>query len=350
MDTLEIFSRRLKNARIMKGYSMDDLSKAMNCVVSKMSISKFESGQLKPNGTTLINLSKALDQPIDYFFRSFSIVIESIEFRKKASLGKKKEESIKEQVADIVERYSTIEEICNMSVPFSTLPGIVRTPEDAREKARKVRTMWNIGADGIVNVIALLEENGIKIVQIDAPMSFDGLSSLVNGIQPVIVLNKNFASERMRFTAMHELGHLIMNIDKSIEGKAAESICHAFANEILLPEEVFRNVVGFRRRDITYPELEYLQKQFGISCDAIMHKAKDINIVSDSGYRQFCIKKNSFPEYRSLIEKSIYPPETTSRFEKLVYQALSRELISTSNAAALLNLSIADVNRNLNYS
>ena len=70
------------------------------------------------------------------------------------------------------------------------------------------RDFWNIGSDGIINVIDLLEEHGIKVIEIDAPESFDGLSSMVNDLYPVIVLNKAFSSERKRFTALHELGHL----------------------------------------------------------------------------------------------------------------------------------------------
>lgn len=57
-----------------------------------------------------------------------------------------------------------------------------------------------------MNVIGLLEEHGIKVMEIDALGFFDGLSSMVNDVYPVIVLNKNFCSEHKRFTALHELG------------------------------------------------------------------------------------------------------------------------------------------------
>lgn len=347
LKLLDVFSIRLKNARIMKGFSMDDLASAMNHSVSKMAISKYEKGLMKPSSSILISLSKALEQPVDYFLRPFSFKIESIQFRKKSNLSAKKEKAIKEQIADLVERYSSIEEICNASIPFSSLDGFIRNTEDAKSAARRIRTSWNLGTDGIVNVIALLEEKGIKVVEIDESSSFDGLSSLVNGTQPVVVLNRNYTSERMRFTAMHELGHLLLPIEESLAERSIESICNSFANEMLLPEEEFKSKLGTRRSQISYSELECLQRQYGISCDAMMYKAKACNIISEQYFKRYCITKNSNPEFKALVEQNLYPAESTLRFRRLVYQALSNNLISISNAASLLNEPIETIRGNI---
>ena len=91
--------------------------------------------------------------------------------------------------------------------------------QQVKEAAFQLRENWNIGVDGIVNVIDLLEEQGIKILEIDASDSFDGLSSMVNDEYPVIVLNKSFSSERKRFTALHELGHLVLSFSKELSEK-----------------------------------------------------------------------------------------------------------------------------------
>lgn len=49
MNKEDIFAERLKNARIMNGYSMDELVEHMNGVVSKMAISKYERSELRPS-------------------------------------------------------------------------------------------------------------------------------------------------------------------------------------------------------------------------------------------------------------------------------------------------------------
>ena len=56
MELKEIFGARLKNARVINGMSMDDLCTKMNNLVSKQTISKYESGKMLPNSTNLIAL------------------------------------------------------------------------------------------------------------------------------------------------------------------------------------------------------------------------------------------------------------------------------------------------------
>ena len=349
MTSNEIFAQRLKNARVMKGYSMDELVAAMGNSLSKMAISKYEKCQLAPSSTVLISLSKALGQPVDYFFRPFTMQIESVKFRKhKSKLAVKQEESIKQNISDMFERYITIEEICNASVKFvSPFKKPISSAEQVKEAVLKLRDFWNIGSDGIINVIDLLEEHGIKVMEIDAPESFDGLSSMVNDEYLVIVLNKAFSSERKRFTALHELGHLILNFDDSVSEKDEEALCNLFANEMLILESMFRRIIGDSRREITYPELRAVQIHFGISCDALMYKAKTCGIISEPRYKSYCIQKNKNSAFKERIEQSYYPQEESNRFNRLVYNALSNELITISKAASLLHTSVEKVQEDL---
>ena len=345
MTQNEIFAQRLKNARVMKGYAMDELVAAMGNSLSKMAISKYEKCQLSPSSSVLISLSKALGQPVDYFFRPFTMQIESVKFRKhKSKLAVKQEESIRQNISDMFERYITIEEICNASVKFvSPFKKPLSSAAQVKEAALKLRDFWNIGSDGIINVIDLLEEHGIKVIEIDAPESFDGLSSMVNDLYPVIVLNKAFSSERKRFTALHELGHLILNFDDSVSEKDEETLCNLFANEMLILESMFRRIVGDSRREISYPELKAVQIHFGISCDALMYKAKTCGIISEPRYKSYCIQKNRDSAFKERIEQSYYPHEESNRFNRLVYNALSNELITISKAASLLHKSVEQV-------
>ncbi len=283
------------------------------------------------------------------FFRPFTFQVESVKFRKlKSRLSARQEGSIKQGISDLFERYITIEEVCNASVKFSSPLGQpVSSPEQAKDAALRLRECWNLGTDGIVNVIELLEEHGIKVMEIDAPPSFDGLSSMVNNAHPIVVLNKTFPSERKRFTALHELGHLVLSMDKSLPAKEEESICNIFANEMLVLEPVFRKLFGNRRHDISYQELRAIQLQFGISCDALMYKAMSCGIISEPRYRTFCIQKNKSRAFKEMVEKSCYPQEESNRFSRLVYNALSNELITISKAASLLHKDTGQVREDL---
>lgn len=348
MADLKIFSTRLRNARIMQGLSMDQLCESMGSIVSKMTISKYENGSLAPNSTNIIALAKALNQPVDYFFRPFSVQIESVKFRKKSSLLQKKENSLREVIADLMERYINIEEICSESPNKSQISQVkVSSAKDVKEAASTVRKEWALGLGGFVNVIDLLENHGIKVIEIDAPESFDGMSSLVNEKFHIVILNKKFSAERKRFTALHELGHLILHFPDSIESKQEESFCHLFASEMLIPESEIKRILGNTRKDISYQELKAIQLGYGISCDAIMYKAKECGVITEQRYRTFCIQKNKAKGFKALIESALYHQEESTRFVRLVYKALSKELITFSKAASLLHQDIEQVRRDL---
>lgn len=225
----EIFSERLRRARVMRGLSMDSLCELLGGQVTKQTISKYEKGKMMPGSSNLILLSKALEVPMDYFFRDTNSSISQIEFRKKAKLGAKKIESIKEQIRDSVERYQEIENICGMNSVFDN-PGDkiqVRELSDVYKVVSAIREDWKLGEDGIVNVVDLLEAHNVKVISIEAPEdAFDGLSGYINNNQslPFVVINSNKPTERRRFAALHELGHIVMNFYDGIAQNAVISL------------------------------------------------------------------------------------------------------------------------------
>lgn len=346
----DVFAERLKNARIMKGYSMDDLVKELGNCVTKTAIMKYEKGIMKPNSSLIISLSNVLNQPVDYFFRPFSFCIDSISFRKKSSLSIKEENAIKEKVGDLIERYVYIEEMCNSFIPLCPVKcELISNKEQVKSISEEMRDRWNLGEDGIINVIELLEGKGAKILELDATESFDGLSATVNGYIPVIILNAKKSSEKKRFTALHELGHAILTFDPGLSDKIVEELCSYFASEMLLPERVFKKKIGEKRSLISYPELAALQARYGISCDALMYKAYIYGIISQQKYKAFCASKKNDERTKELTERSIFPQEESHRFSSLVYKALCNDLITTSKAAALLNVPVSDIREQIAF-
>jgi Zn-dependent peptidase ImmA (M78 family)/DNA-binding XRE family transcriptional regulator len=344
-----IFSIRLKQARIMRGLSMDSLCEKANNIVSKQAISKYESGKMMPDSTTLIALSNALSVGIDYFFRPITVSIDNIEFRKKSKLSLRQIDSIKEIVKDKLERYFEIEAINNIASDgaFCYDNVIIQDEKDVFPIVERIKQDWQLGEDGINNLIEILEENGIKIVEIDAANGFDGLSGLVNGGKPVIVLNASFSSERKRFTALHELGHLMLKFDVAVPQKEIENLCNLFASEMLISKDVFIRKIGTNRSDISLSELSDIQEQFGISIDALMYKARVLNIITENRYVTYFRKKNANKDFKNVVEQSRAKAEQSNRFTRLVYRALASEIISLSKASILLERPVDKVRNEL---
>lgn len=346
MDTKAIFGKRLKSAREMKGLSMADLAGEMQDIVSRQAIYKYEAGKMLPDSTVLIKLAEVLSVNVDYLFRPFSIALSGIEFRKKAKMSEKARKSIQQQVMDHVERYFEIEDIVGIKRDVSSIrmDGIVRTREDAIKIAQKLREDWELGEDGITDVISLLEDKGIKVIEFNTTNDFDGLSGTA-GDDIVIVLNSSISpTERKRFTALHELGHLIMKFDESVDDKIKEKLCHAFASEFLIPSKVFKRILGdISKSALNMVAFAEIQHNFGVSIDALIRKAEDESMIAGNRYKSYHIRKNTNPAFKQYVEKTRIEPETPNRFVSLVYDAYSKSLISVSKAAALLSVPVNEV-------
>jgi len=346
--TNEVFAKRLTNARKINCLSQRELCNKLDGLVSANAIAKYENGKMFPSSTVLMALAKVLDMNPDYFFRPFKVSIptDSWEFRKHSALGAKKIESIKEQVSFEIEKYAEIEDICDCATPFSLDYSNVHVEsvDDARTLAIRFRDDLQLGRDSISSPIKLLEYQGIKIVEIDTDDKFSGTCTWAGKI-PVIVINKNMVSERKRFTIFHELAHLLLHF---ADGVDVEKLCNVFANEVLIPSNVFRLMLGPSRKDISLMELRSIQKEFGISIEAMMVKAKQLNIISDNRYQYFFKRMNKYPDYKAEVRRGLYcNDESSDRFNSLVYKALASNLISYSKAAALLNESVDNVRNKL---
>lgn len=348
-DMKALFGARLKNARVMRGLSLDMLANKMGNVITKQSISKYEAGKTFPSGTVFIALADALNVAPDFLVRPFSISLDKIEFRKKSRLGGKATAALKEQICDQVERYLEVESVLGLESDFNYVVDnvIVQNNDDVIRAAAQVRTDWHLGEDGIPYVIELLEENKIKVIEIDAPDGFDGMSGFVGEKKPIIVLNKHFSVERKRFTALHELGHILLQFADNTDEKAKERLCHTFANEMLISAVTFQSLLGDVRHDISLRELRDIQKNYGISVDALMFKAKYLGVISGQRYTTYCITKNQNDKFKRQVEESLYHEDGSTRFQRLVYRALACDLITYSKAASLLSQPVSIVREQL---
>lgn len=351
---IEIFAKRLRQARIKARLSMDALCKNIGGLVSKQAVSKYENAQMMPTSTILIALADALSVDINYFFRPFSSGLNNLEFsfRKKSSIGAKEISALKIQIQDDIERYLEIEEILGKGNSFKCDIGtnLIKSAEDMEHCAREIRRKWNLGNDCIANIQNTLESQGIIIIFIRADEAFDGVSGIVNDTHYIIVLNEEKKNiERRRLTTLHELGHLLFNskFSQELTQHMKENLCNAFANEMLLPGEKLRCYFDGKSK-IAIEELIAISEAYGISVDAIVHKLYDMDIMSEKRYRSFCIHKNKNSAFKKKVETSRYKETITKRYESMVYSALAQKLISDSKAAELLNCSIDNINKELN--
>jgi len=336
---LNKFGNRLRLARKMAGLSMEDLIRKAEGVVTKQAISKYEKGIMKPSSEVIIRLALALGVKPEYFHRHSKIELSGMQFRKRSNLPVKIIESLKQRTIDFLERYIELENILGVHEKFiNPLTDIsIESLKDVETASLRLRKKWKLGLAPITNLLELLEENGIKIYEVQNFKDFDGLTASVGDIH-AIVINKDFPTDRIRFTAAHELAHILCEFPEDCK---KEELCHAFAGDFLLPKEILERKLMKKREQITLWELEEIKQAYGISIQAIVRRAHMLGIVSDFFYRNFQVilnqkgwKKKEPIEYEGR--------EEAIRFKQLLHYAVNEEIITLSRGAEIANISLSE--------
>jgi Zn-dependent peptidase ImmA (M78 family) len=206
----------------------------------------------------------------------------------------------------------------------------------------KLRQAWNLGDKPIANMVEMLELKGIKVLLIEDTDGLDGLAVFTSTGIPIIVVNKlGKPIERIRFTIIHELAHLLLNL--SVLGdnhKLEEEWCHFFSSCFLLPSHMLSQMMGGGKRSYIYiKELISIKEYFGISIRGIVHRLRTLSIITDNYYQRWIVYMSK--TYGAKDEPGQYNGQEQAKgFDLLIARGLSEGIISFSKAAALTNTDI----------
>lgn len=321
---------RIKQARKGANVSLRSLGEKIG--LSPMAISKYENDKNVPNSDVLMRLSKELGVKLDYFFRPDSFSIELQAFRKHSGLGKKQEDAIRMRIKDWLERYLETENLFPQEINHSSIEKKrVYNFEDVEKAAQELRNKWQLGTDPIENLIQLMEDKGIKVGLVSGFEHFDACTFQYD--ESLIIATKAETSgDRQRFNIAHELGHLILDCEQELnEEKAA----NRFAGAFLAPAESAVFELGRYRSDLDERELHHLKHKYGMSMQAWIYRAKDLNIISRDTFERLN-KKFRANQWHRQEPGVVYPPEAPARMGQLIYRALAEDLITRSKAQELL--------------
>lgn len=343
---------RLKQAREAAGLNQRELAAA--CGVSAMAISKYERDLSVPSSQVLMALADALGVRVEYFFRTQQVELEKLEFRKHSRLPAKQEKRVLADAREQMERWLALEDLLpnEWGAPFQVPEDVqdsVTSGEDIEQAALTVREAWGLGTEPIVDLIEVLEENGLKVLRSEHARAsdFDGLAAEANG-HTVVLVGEDLPGDRQRFTIAHELGHLVLaGRLKGELAKDEERACNRFAGAFLVPAEEVRKALGSKRSWIEPRELYLLKQQWGLSMGGWSYRAADLGIIKRSTLNRFwgLMRKHGWNKTEPDPQ---YPPEKPRRFERLIYRALAEELIGDSRAAELLGIPVAELARQRN--
>ncbi|MCJ7448271.1 MAG: ImmA/IrrE family metallo-endopeptidase [Bacteroidales bacterium] len=179
----------------------------------------------------------------------------------------------------------------------------------------------------------MLEDKGYLVIEVEVSKDFDGMKAEA-GDKKVIVLRQDYNGDvvRKRFTALHELAHHSLKFPNDLSEKDREKLCHVFASAVLYPEEMAIKELHYDRFHFYQKELEMVKERWGISFSAIFNRALRLGIINEYVFRNLNIGYRS--RMLHLHEPATFlSKEKPVKFERLIYFALGKELISVNEAA-----------------
>ncbi|MBD3634961.1 MAG: ImmA/IrrE family metallo-endopeptidase [Methylophaga sp.] len=340
-----MFGERLVRARKAAGLSMQALADEVG--ISANAIKKYEHGENLPSSANLLKIARTLNVRSEYFFRPVKVDLKGVEYRKHANTPQKLLNQINSDVLEQAERWKelldlypdSVKPVPDFSVP-SGLPEKISSAEDIEELANQVRLSWSLGLNPISDMIDTLESQGVMIIvtDIESKKKFDGLAGTIDKT-PIVVISVHQPGDRQRFTLAHELGHLVLK-GRLPDDIDEEKACNHFAGAFLLPREALFQHLGNQRSAIEGRELFMLKHEFGISMMAVLMRAGQCGVISESLQKRYFMQFNKLG-WRTKEPGDQYPNETTYLFKQLVYRALGEDYIGESKAAELLKMSLS---------
>jgi len=327
---------RLTFARKRRGFTMTRLAKAVG--VDARSISGFEKQEFNPSDDTIRRLAIELDFPVAFFLQDEelqTIDCDAASFRSLSKMSAAQRDMALFSGALTVTLNRAIEE--RFELPEADLPDLRDSePETA---AATLRRHWGQGEQPIKNMIHLLEAHGVRVFSLAIDAAEVDAFSMWKEQRPFVFLNTLKQSERSRFDAAHELGHLVLHRHGSPNGsQEIEKEANDFASAFLMPRS---SVLTYAPKFISVDSQIALKKVWGVSVSALTYRMHKVGLLSEWQYRELFmqIAKRG---YRKKEPESL--PRETSQVLAKVFSALRHEGVGKASIAKELHISEADLN------
>ena len=323
----------LKVARYRNQFRKKELAELIG--VNPRTITGFENGEYEPSKDNLKALSRATGFPVS-FFESDVELPENItaSFRSLARMSDKKKNaalasaSVAYQLCDWVDK--------KLNLPVNLIPDL--RGENPKIAAQILRAKWRLEANPIKNMIHLLESKGVRVFSLAEDNNDVDAFSVWKGETPFIFLNSQKSSERSRFDAAHELGHLVLHQHAMCTGKVAESEADNFASAFLMPQDALLRA----SRPQNLNDVLKLKIKWKVSAVAMLYALNKAQAITQWNYDRM-IKLASIKGWRR--DEPCEMPRESSALWKKAQGVLRDNNLSLADACADLNLPTDEVSK-----
>jgi Zn-dependent peptidase ImmA (M78 family)/transcriptional regulator with XRE-family HTH domain len=281
---------RLRLARQLRGLTLRGL--AEDAQITPGALSQMEAERIRPTQATAARLALALQLPPAFFDAGRRPVsgtgTAGVHFRSLRSSSQRERQmswAWSEVVLDVTAALEHFVEL-----PDTSIPGLPIDADGglspAAAAAAEVRRAWELPEGPVGNLLRNLEAHGIVTAWSGPAPKIDAYSHHQSQ-RPVVILGPERGADtaRLRFSAAHELGHLVCHPEADPAG-GHEHQANAFAAELLLPADLIAQELPSRFDLGRYARLK---ARWGVSIQALLYRARGLEIISDGAYRRAMI-------------------------------------------------------------
>jgi Zn-dependent peptidase ImmA (M78 family)/DNA-binding XRE family transcriptional regulator len=324
---------------------MTQKSLAERIGVAQGTLSKIEANVALCPQDILAKLAETLDYPESFFhidepLHGIGTEAHHCLYRKRASLPMKVLKRIEAEVnicrMNAARLLQAVDVEASLRLPHMDLDQYEGDPEQV---AQALRIFWKLPSGPVDNVTELIERAGVIVIEHEfGSEKVDATSVNVDGLPPLIFINRNMSGDRWRFTLAHELGHLIMH---TVPHPKIEEEADRFASEFLMPAAD----VGRFLTHLSLSRAAQLKPYWKVSMAALIVRAKHLGCLNDNQYRHL------FYQLSAGKMRLSEPPELAIAREKPSVHAglldYFRKALgySSSDLLGLFRLNAKDANR-----
>lgn len=279
------FGIRVREVRELRGLTQAQLAERLalhGVVVDRSAIAHIEAGRIRAKNELREAIALATGFPDSFFEDEEDIDFPegTLLFRARSDLTSRQEAEAREWGKLIFKRVTWLSG--RVRVPPVTLPRLTGlTPEEA---ATHARAALGLSPDRpIPHLLNAIERAGVLVIAIPVHLTKRDAYSVWAGdpLRPVVVLMDGAPGDRLRFSAAHELGHLVMHAARPQRVRSIEVEAGRFAEELLMPA---RGIEQDLQPPITLTKLVPLKPRWGVSIQTLVRRARSLGVINANQY------------------------------------------------------------------
>jgi Zn-dependent peptidase ImmA (M78 family)/transcriptional regulator with XRE-family HTH domain len=261
---------RVRQAREIAAQTQTELARRVG--ISQAMIAHIENG-LKQTSLELAEaIARETQVSVDFLRRQSGPTLPegTLLFRARASASAKELTQARRSAECVFEMYMSM--AAQFELPPVTLRPIHGVPSSAAAAAREM--MGLAPGRPIPHLLRAFEKAGGIVITVPHLPGREAFAVWAND-RPVVGILSHSVGDRLRFSAAHEIGHLLMHVHPA-SSRTAEKDAHEFAAELLMPGDVFEHEFS---RGITLDHLAVLKLKWGVSINALAVRARDLGCL-----------------------------------------------------------------------